>query len=113
MMYMYLISCTLNYLSAEDGVPDLEIFEMEGSPTSVKRRVPSIPDVKEPVQSASPKGSPKVTWSSLPSPRRRKEKDVFKFLKESDPNYTIRRQQLQMNIILEKNRHVKKVCVCI
>lgn len=84
---------------------------MEGSPTAVKRRVPALSDASEPAQSDSPKGSPKVTWSSLPSPRRKKEKDVFKFLKESDPNYTIRRQQLQMNIILEKNKHVKKVCV--
>ena len=45
------------------------------------------------------------------SPRRaRKEKDVFKFLKESDANYTVRRQQLQMNLILEKNKDVKQVC---
>ena len=48
-------------------------------------------------------------WQRLTSPRRKKEKDVFKFLKESDPNYTIRRQQMQLNIMLEKNQHVKKV----
>lgn len=52
-------------------------------------------------------------WQRLTSPRRKKEKDVFKFLKENDSNYTIRRQQMQINIMLEKNQHVKTVFLVI
>ena len=50
------------------------------------------------------------TWPNLKSPHRKKDKDVFRFLsKQSDTNYTVRRHQLQMSRILEKNQHVKKV----
>lgn len=52
---------------------------------------------------------PEDRWKKLASPRRKKEKDVFKFLKENDTNYTVRRQQMQINIMLEKNQQVKKV----
>ena len=54
--------------------------------------------------------SPESTWPNLKSPHRKKDKDVFRFLsKQSDTNYTVRRHQLQMSRILEKNQHVKKV----
>ena len=89
--------------------PGFEIRELEGSPTSLKRRSPS--SVSSDSEGRSSPSSPlDATWPRMASsPRRKKEKDVFKFLKETDPNYTIRRQQLQMNLILEKNQHVKKV----
>ena len=90
-----------------ESSPGIEIRELEGSPTSLKRRSPSTSDSDG---RASPSSPLDTTWPRMgSSPRRRKEKDVFKFLKENDPNYTIRRQQLQMNLILEKNQHVKKV----
>ena len=90
-------------------VPDIEIQELQGSPTSLKRRPPSSPESDG---QSSPSSPSDATWPRRVSPRSKKnEKEVFKFLKESDPNYTIRRQQLQMNLILEKNQHVKKVGV--
>ena len=50
------------------------------------------------------------TWPPLTSPNRKKDKDVFRFLsQQKDPNYTVRRQQFQMNRILEKYKHVKQV----
>lgn len=88
------------------------IQELEGSPT-VKKRRPPVPTTE---RTHSTELAAESEWTKGTSPRRKKEKDVFKFLKESDPNYTIRRQQLQMNLVLEKNQHVKKVskglCVC-
>ena len=59
------------------------------------------------IDSSQPVGS---TWPHLTSPNRKKDKDVFRFLsKQKDPNYTVRRQEFQMNRILEKNKHVKQV----
>ena len=50
------------------------------------------------------------TWPPLTSPNRKKDKDVFRFLsQQKDPNYTVRKQQFQMNRILEKNKLVKQV----
>ena len=93
---------------------NMEIHDLEVSPPAARRLPPvSSPD-HEPVTndsgsdrlSVSPKDG---TWPRLTSPRKKSEKNVFKFLKESDPNYTIRRQQMQMNLLLEKNQHVKQV----
>ena len=77
------------------------------------RRLPSVTESEsnslvDKDKSASPDDG---KWSRLASPRRKKEKDVFKLLKESEPNYTIRRQHMQMNILLEKNQHVKSVLI--
>ena len=96
--------------SQSESLPDIEIRELEGSPTSVKRRPPSSPESDE---QSSPSSPSEASWPRRISPRRKNEKEVFKFLKESDPNYTIRRQQLQMNLILEKNQHVKKVTIVV
>ena len=97
----------------------MEIQDLEVSPTAT-RRLPSItsPD-PEPETSVSGETteneagrlstSPKDAWPRLNSPRKKSEKNVFKFLKENDPNYTVRRQQMQMSIMLEKNQHVKQV----
>ena len=63
----------------------------------------SAGDVHNPVSPAD------GTWPRLNSPRRKKKADVFRFLTQHDPNYTIRRQELQMNIIIEKNHAVKTV----
>ena len=49
------------------------------------------------------------TWPRSVPPRKKKEKDVFKFLKEHDVNYTVRRQEFQMSRIIEKCRTVKEV----
>ena len=94
-------------LKSQVSVPGLMIQELESSPVLTKRQTPS--------QSPSELTAtlPDSDWTKNTSPRRKKEKDVFKFLKESDPNYTIRRQQLQMNLILEKNQTVKKVGGCV
>lgn len=98
------------------------IQELEGSPV-VKKRRPPIP-TPESTPSTELTAEPD-NWTKGTSPRKKKEKDVFKFLKKSEPNYTIRRQQLQMNLVLEKNQHVKTVsqrlcvsvcdrlCVCV
>ena len=61
---------------------------------------------------AAPSTSSDSTWPRLKSPHRKKEKkdkDVFRFLKGGDANYTVRRQQFQLSIVLEKNRFVKNV----
>ncbi len=90
---------------------DIEIQDLEVSPTA-SRRLPSISSPDPVDDDADKLSSPKDgTWPRLASPRR-KERDVFKMLKESDPNYTIRRQQMQMNVLLEKNQHVKQVRGC-
>ena len=90
-------------LKSQGSVPGLMIQDLESSPVLKKRQTLS----QSPSElTATP---PDSDWTKNTSPRRKKEKDVFKFLKESDPNYTIRRQQLQMNLILEKNQTVKKV----
>lgn len=34
---------------------------------------------------------------------------MFRFLKEHDSNYTVRRQEFQMSMIMEKSRRVKEV----
>jgi len=34
---------------------------------------------------------------------------VFRFLKEHDSNYTVRRQEFQMSMIMEKSKRVKEV----
>ena len=78
------------------------------------RRLPSLTEEeKEKPSSAGAKDKVPLPedgkWQRMASPRRKKEKDVFKFLKENDANYTVRRQQMQLNIMLEKNQHVKKV----
>lgn len=49
------------------------------------------------------------TWPRSIPPRKKKEKDVFRFLKEHDSNYTVRRQEFQMSMIMEKSRRVKEV----
>ena len=105
--YIYVYVAESGRAESSPEVPGIEIRELEGSPTSLKRRSPSTSD-------SDGRGSPSspldATWPRMgSSPRKKKERDVFKFLKENDPNYTIRRQQLQMNLILEKNQHVKKV----
>lgn len=114
MLYINLTAPEGGRTESSPEIPGIEIRELQGSPTSHKRRSPSTSD-------SDGRGSPSspldATWPRMgSSPRRKKEKDVFKFLKETDPNYTIRRQQLQMNLILEKNQHVKKVtcrtCTC-
>ena len=43
------------------------------------------------------------------SVRKRKEKDVFRHLKEPDANYTVRRQEMHMHLVMEKSRKVKEV----
>lgn len=53
------------------------------------------------------------TWPRSIPPRKKKEKDVFRFLKEeSAVNYTVRRQEFQMSRVIEKCRSVKEVCMC-
>ena len=94
----------------------MEIQDLEGSPPSL-RRLPSLSEEdrgeKEKTRRKDTPPSPEDTkWQRLASPRRKKEKDVFKFLKENDANYTVRRQQMQINIMLEKHKNVKQVCVC-
>ena len=49
------------------------------------------------------------TWPRSIPPRKKKEKDVFRFLKEHDVNYTVRRQEFQMSRVIEKCRTVKEV----
>ncbi len=92
-----------------DAAPviSMVIQELEGSPTVKKRRLP--PAEAPPIVPPPTELVVEADWTMATSPRKKKEKDVFKFLKESDTNYTIRRQQLQMNLVLEKNQHVKKV----
>ncbi len=100
-----------------DAAPviSMVIQELEGSPTVKKRRLP--PTVAPTTEAPTTELVVDADWTMSTSPRKKKEKDVFKFLKESDTNYTIRRQQLQMNLVLEKNQNVKKVtlvpCVCV
>ncbi|XP_064394638.1 leucine-rich repeat and calponin homology domain-containing protein 2-like isoform X2 [Halichondria panicea] len=91
-----------------DAAPviSMVIQELEGSPTVKKRRLP--PAEAPPIVPPPTELVVEADWTMATSPRKKKEKDVFKFLKESDTNYTIRRQQLQMNLVLEKNQHVKK-----
>lgn len=84
---------------------EIVIQELEGSPVVKKRPPPVPPKETTPTTELTAESE----WTKGTSPRRKKEKDVFKFLKENDPNYTIRRQQLQMNLVLEKNQHVKNV----
>jgi len=95
----------------------MEIQDLEVSPTAA-RRLPSItspdPETNEALEASENEAgrlsaSPKDAWPRLNSPRKKSEKNVFKFLKENDPNYTVRRQQMQMNILLEKNEQVKQV----
>ena len=105
---IYLPWFILTEPSQSSPLPDIEIQELQGSPTSLKKRPPSSPESDG---QSSPSSPSDASWPRRVSPRRKNEKEVFKFLKESDPNYTIRRQQLQMNLILEKNQHVKKVGV--
>ena len=51
-----------------------------------------------------------ATWPRALPPRRKKEKDVFKFLKEDNSsNYTVRRQEFQISRVLEKSRVVREV----
>ena len=50
-----------------------------------------------------------TTWPRAVPPRKKKEKDVFKFLKEQNVNYTVRRQEFQLNRIMEKTKKVKEV----
>ena len=85
----------------------ITIEPLDTSPAALRRKLPTLSESSD---NSTP--SPDATWPRMKSsPRRaRKEKDVFKFLKESDANYTVRRQQLQMNLILEKNKDVKQVC---
>lgn len=81
---------------------DIQIEELEEEPRPVQKKRSASTDTA-PITADS-------TWPRLKSPHRkkdRKDKDVFKFLKGGDPNYTVRRQQFQMSIILEKNRFVK------
>lgn len=94
-------------------------MDLSSSPTASAlrpRRLPSLSDAEKEA-AREKKNTDKIAipedgkWQRA-SPRRRKEKDVFKFLKENDSNYTIRRQQMQISILLEKNQHVKKVEVC-
>ena len=49
------------------------------------------------------------TWPRSIPPRKKKEKDVFRFLKEQDVNYTVRRQEFHMSRVIEKCRAVKEV----
>jgi hypothetical protein len=48
------------------------------------------------------------TWPRSVPPRKKKEKDVFRFLKEHDTNYTVRRQEFQMSRVIEKCRTVRE-----
>ena len=94
---------------------DIEIRDLDSSPTSALKRLPSVSEDERGTAAAAAASTDKMAvpddgkWQRLASPRRKKEKDVFKFLKENDANYTIRRQKMQINIMLEKNQHVKKV----
>ncbi|CAI8049930.1 Leucine-rich repeat and calponin homology domain-containing protein 1 (Fragment) [Geodia barretti] len=50
-----------------------------------------------------------TTWQRALPPRRKKEKDVFKFLKEENSsNYTVRRQEFQISRVMEKSRIVRE-----
>ena len=93
----------------------MEIRDLDSSPPSL-RRLPSLTEEDREKErdkekkKASPSPTPEDSkWQRLASPRRKKEKDVFKFLKENDSNYTVRRQQMQMNLMLEKHKNVKQV----
>jgi hypothetical protein len=49
-----------------------------------------------------------ATWPRALPPRKKKEKDVFKFLKEENSsNYTVRRQEFQISRVMEKSRIVR------
>ena len=58
-------------------------------------------------------GTAEGTWprggKAPPVSQRKKggEKDVFKFLRSQDPNFTIRRQQQHMSRIFEKHQALK------
>lgn len=112
-MHTFKIDSTNSKLSVKEVSMGFDIQELEISPNS-RRRAPPVVPRSEPGQILSPPSneltlSSESDWTRSTSPRRKKEKDVFKFLKENESNYTIRRHQLQMNLILEKNENVKKV----
>ena len=55
-------------------------------------------------------GKKDATWPRSIPPRKKKEKDVFKFLKEEHSvNYTVRRQEFHMSRVMEKCRNVREV----
>ena len=88
---------------------NVAIQVLEGSPIVVRRNVEQDQDPSNHSNEVNIPITPDGTWPRMASPRRRNEKSVFKMLKESDPNYTIRRQKLQMSLLLEKNQLVKTV----
>ena len=61
------------------------------------------------VGDASDLGKKDSTWPRSVPPRKKKEKDVFRFLKEHDTNYTVRRQEFQMSRVIEKCKAVREV----
>ena len=59
-------------------------------------------------------GAPEGTWPRGKAPpvnqrKKKGEKDVFKFLRSQDPNFTIRRQQQHISRIFEKHQALKAV----
>ena len=64
---------------------------------------------RSPPGDADDRGKKDATWPRGVPPRKKKEKDVFRFLKDHDANYTVRRQEFQMSRIIEKCRTVKEV----
>ena len=59
-------------------------------------------------------GTPEGTWPRGKAPpvsqrKQKGEKDVFKYLRSQDPNFTIRRQQQHISRIFEKHQALKEV----
>ena len=89
----------------------LEIQEFDVSPMSM-RRFTGTGMESHTDDSSEKKSTPPAdgVWPKKSPPRRKNEKSVFKFLKETDTNYTIRRQEMQISALLKKNQRVKAVC---